>query len=105
MSHPHESPDATSGNTRPPPRRSGSQSSAVDFTTLVLSLRESALINLGAHEQAAPDGETDREAARFQIELLALLQQKSQGNLTDDEDQLLRTVLYELRVAWVEQKR
>jgi hypothetical protein len=96
----------TSGNADAQVRRSPSMP-AVDFTTLVLSLRESALLHLGlkAPETPGADVELDREAARFPIEILALLQQKSQGNLNDEEDRLLRTVLYELRVAWVDGAR
>lgn len=89
------------GNDSATPRRSQTLP-AVDFTTLVLSLRESALMHLGLAGEGADATEPDRDAARFQIEILALLQAKSQGNLTDDEDRLLRTVLYELRVAWVD---
>lgn len=95
------------GNKSAPSQRSGALP-AVDFTTLVLSLRESALLHMGlagddAGEVAAL--QPDRDAARFQIEILALLQMKSQGNLTEDEDRLLRTVLYELRVAWLDSSK
>lgn len=70
---------------------------SVDFTTLVLSLHESALELLGVKG----DGPTDLDAAHYQIDLLALLQDKTSGNLSDDEARLLRTVLYELRTAYV----
>lgn len=95
------------GNKTAPSGRSGALP-AVDFTTLVLSLRESALVHLGLagiEEGEVVLPEQDRDAARFQIEILALLQMKSQGNLTEDEDKLLRTVLYELRIAWVDSTR
>jgi hypothetical protein len=75
---------------------------SVDFTTFVLSLHESALTNLGV--KGAEDGDPaapDLESAQVEIDLLAMLADKTRGNLTDDEDRLLRTVLYELRTTFV----
>ena len=40
----------------------------------------------------------------MQIDLLAMLQEKTSGNLSDEEERLLRTVLYELRTAYVDTK-
>jgi hypothetical protein len=77
----------------------------IDFTTFVLSIRETALVLLGLaeSEHAEPDA-ANIDEARLQIDLLCMMQEKTKGNLTDDEDRLLRTVLYEVRVAWVQQK-
>lgn len=80
---------------------SGSASSPpVDFTTLVLSLHESALIHMGVKG----DEQVDLDAARYQIDILAMLETKTSGNLTADEDRLIRTVLYELRTAFISAK-
>jgi Domain of unknown function (DUF1844) len=79
------------------------QQPVLDFTALVLSLGSSALINLGE----APDpvtGETqepDFALAQQSIDLLALLQEKTRGNLTDDERRFLDTMLYDLRTRYV----
>jgi len=76
---------------------------SLDFTTLVLSLRQSALLLLGAAESDdGVDVPVDLAGARYQIDILALLESKTRGNLSDDEGRLLETVLYELRVAFVE---
>jgi len=78
----------------------------LDFVTLILSLREGALVALGlvANEELG-DLPADFAAAKYQIEMLALLETKTQGNLTADETKLLSTVIYELRVAFVEAKK
>jgi hypothetical protein len=82
-----------------------SASPALDFTTVVLSIRQSALLMMGlVTEGEGADAATDPAGARYQIELLELLEKKTAGNLDDDENRLLRAVLYELRVAWVEQR-
>jgi Domain of unknown function (DUF1844) len=79
------------------------QQPVLDFTAFVLSLGSSALINLGE----APDPvtgkiqEPDFALAQQSIDLLALLQEKTRGNLTDDERRFLDTMLYDLRMRYV----
>lgn len=77
----------------------------VDFTTLVLSLQESALLLLGLKEDDGHGVGKDIAGAKVQIDLLAMLQEKTDGNLTEDEERLLRTVLYDLRVAYVDARK
>jgi hypothetical protein len=80
----------------------GSGQGTIDFTTWVLSLRETVLVFMGLTENPEQHGiEPDLDAAHMNIEVLELIQTKTSGNLTEDEDRLLRTVLYELRVAWL----
>ena len=45
------------------------------------------------------------EAAGHAIEMLALLEEKTKGNLTDDESRFIKKVLYELRLRYVEAKK
>jgi hypothetical protein len=73
----------------------------VDVTTLVLSLQQGAFVMMGLKSEEGIS--TDMRGARVQIDLLAMLQEKTQDNLSDDEEKLLRSVLFELRTAWVEQ--
>ena len=95
--------DAKSGGGNAGAREGGSSpASGLDFTTLVLSLREAALLMLGALDAPEHEVEPDPAGAKYQIDLLGLLQDKTAGNLSDDEDKLLRTVLYDLRTAWLE---
>ena len=74
-----------------------------DFSTFILSLGSSVLIHLGEIE---PPGETakrrDLPMAKHTIDLLSLLREKTQSNLTPAEDKLLDSLLYDLRLRYVE---
>ena len=73
----------------------------IDFTTFVLSLSTQALMQLG--EVQGPDGKTatDLMMARHSIDLLGLLEDKTKGNLTGEEERLLEQVLFDLRMRFV----
>jgi len=74
----------------------------VDFTTFVLSLGSSALMHLGQVEQPGSDrAEKDLPMAKHTIDLLSMLQVKTRGNLTAQEDELLESLLYDLRLGFV----
>lgn len=77
------------------------------FDTLVSYLSTTAMFQLGF--LPGPGGEripVDLVNARRTIDLLEVLQEKTDGNLTDDEARMLDEVLYELRMSFVEvQKR
>jgi len=78
----------------------------LDFNAFVLSLGSSALIHLGE----APDPTTgktqdpDLVLAQESIDLLALLEEKTNGNLTPDESRFLQTMLYDLRLRFIAAK-
>ena len=78
----------------------------IDFTTFVLSLSTSALVHLG--DAAMPEGE-ERPAelglARQTIDLIALIEEKTTGNLTGEEERLLSQVLYDLRMRYLAKTR
>lgn len=83
--------------------RAKSTARTVDFTTIVLSLRHVGLMALGLVDgEDAKNFPTDPQACRMQIDMLEVLKEKTEGNLTDDENKLLGSVLYELRMAFVE---
>jgi len=78
----------------------------VDFSTHVLSLASTALIALG--KMPAPDDEQqpiDLETARHLIDVLAVLEQKTKGNLDEAEQKLLASLIYDLRVAFVDAQK
>ena len=76
---------------------------AVDFTTFVLSLSHSALLHLGdAPHPLDEQSGIDLPMARQTIDLLALIQEKTHGNLTGAEEQVLSQSLYDLRLRFVE---
>jgi hypothetical protein len=75
----------------------------VTLATFIFSLSSSALLHLGE----IPDPETtsvrvDLPLAKQIIDTLGMLQEKTKGNLNSDEDNLLRTVLYDLRMRYVQ---
>ncbi len=78
----------------------------IDFSTFVLSLSHSALVHLGDAPNPV-DGAPDQNLpmARQTIDLLSLLEQKTQGNLTGEEERVLQQVLYDLRLRYVEVSR
>ena len=74
----------------------------VDFTGFLLGLSQMALIHLGE----LPDPGTgkpsvDLEQARHSIDILDMLEQKTLGNLTEEEATLLRTLEGELKLKYV----
>ena len=78
----------------------------LSFTAFVLSLASTAAIHFGdiPDLQSGQPAEPNLDAASQMIEILALLDQKTRGNLTAEERQLLDQVLYELRLRFVEAK-
>ena len=77
---------------------------AIDFSTFVLSLAASALYHLGIDEAATAESglEKNLPLARQTIDTLAMLEEKTQGNLEEEESELLRSILYELRMHVVQ---
>ena len=75
----------------------------VDFHTFVLSLGSSALLHLGELEH--PDAGAPRKdlpLAKHTIDILAMLEAKTKGNLTPAEEKLMESLLYDLRLRYVE---
>lgn len=78
----------------------------IDFHTFILSLGSSALLHLG--ELDGPDGEPsepDLPLAKHTIDVIAMLQAKTQGNLTTPEANLVESLLYDLRLRYVEKTK
>jgi len=75
----------------------------IDFLSFVISLANTALYQLGLiriSEDKEP--EKDLVGARQTIDLLGLMEEKTRGNLTDDEKRMLTETLFQLRMAFVE---
>lgn len=75
----------------------------VNLATFIFSLSSSALLHLGE----IPNPETNTvevhlPLAKHIIDTLGMLQEKTKGNLEPDEDNLLRSVLYDLRLRYVQ---
>ncbi|MDH4230177.1 MAG: DUF1844 domain-containing protein [Nitrospirota bacterium] len=79
-----------------------SDSQGIDFTTFVISLAQSALIHMGLGNH--PDTgkpEPNPQLARQNIDILGLLEEKTRGNLSEEEGDLLTQMLYTLRMRYV----
>ncbi|MEO8874335.1 MAG: DUF1844 domain-containing protein [Polyangiaceae bacterium] len=76
---------------------------SIDFSTFVLSLSHSALMHLG--EAPHPDTNAVEKSiplARQTIDLISLLEEKTKGNLSGDEERLIHQILFDLRMRFVE---
>ncbi len=76
----------------------------INFSTFVVSLNASALLNLGAIEDPST-GQTNKNLpmAKQTIDILSMLEEKTAGNLTTEETNLLKNILYDLRIIYVKE--
>jgi hypothetical protein len=74
----------------------------LDFSTFILSVIGSAYVHLG--DAPTPEGqeEVNLVLAGQDIDLLGILQDKTKGNLSGEEERLLEQALYDLRVRFLE---
>jgi hypothetical protein len=76
----------------------------IDFITFVLSLSQTAFLNLGLglHPETGKAPPVDLTSARWTIESLEMLHEKTRGNLTGEEERIFERILAELRMAYVQ---
>jgi hypothetical protein len=74
---------------------------SIDFNTFILSLSTSALMCLGKLPDAEDDSTVNLAHAKQSIDCIALLEEKTRGNLTGEEERLITEVLYDLRLRFV----
>jgi hypothetical protein len=74
----------------------------VGFEHLVQQFYVSAMIQMGAGTQEGQQPRVDILGARTTIDLLGILAEKTKGNLTESEDRTLQTVLFDVRMAFLE---
>ena len=74
----------------------------VSFENLVQQFYVSAMIQMGAGAQDGQRPRVDILGARTTIDLLGVLAEKTRGNLSPAEDRILQTVLYDVRMAFLE---
>ncbi len=78
----------------------------IDFTTFVLSLASSVLMQLGElAESPGPDSSANLPLAKQTIDIISMIEEKTKGNLTEPESNLLRGVLYDLRLKYVDAQK
>jgi hypothetical protein len=76
----------------------------ISFAAFVLSLAHTAAVHFGdiPDPVSGQKSEVNLPAAQQMIDILALLEAKTQGNLSAEERQLLDQILYELRLRFVQ---
>lgn len=75
----------------------------LDFATFILSLSHSAMMHLG--EAPIPDSDKVQKnlpLAKQTIDLIGMIEEKTKGNLSGEEERLLGQVLYDLRMQYLE---
>lgn len=73
-----------------------------DFAALISMLTTQAFFALGALRiEGQEQKEPDLELAKYNIDMLETLEEKSKGNLTEQEEKVLKQTLNELRMAYV----
>jgi len=96
--------DQPSATAPPPPAAEAPRADEpVTFSTFVLGLSTQALLHLGEiPDPVSNTTERDLGAAKHVIDILALLRDKTRSNLEPDEEALLDSMLYDLRMRYVE---
>jgi hypothetical protein len=102
---PAASPSAppTPGSPRPGPAgaRGSRELPPASFPTLVQSILTQILFYLGDLSTRGAEPSVNLDMAKHQIDILGILEEKTRGNLTPEEKQLLDTALYETRMRYV----
>ncbi len=76
--------------------------SLITFSTFILSLNTAALIHLGELEDPMTrKKQVNLELAKQTIDTLEMLKEKTKGNLTFDEEKLLDSIIYELKLKYI----
>ena len=86
----------------PTKEQAASQPFKIDFSTFIMSLASSAFYHLG--DIADPETgktETNLPAVQQTIDMLIMLKEKTQGNLSEEEGKLLEQLTYELQMKFV----
>lgn len=77
----------------------------INFATFIFSLNSSVLVHLGIIEDPATGKKIKNLAlAKQTIDILGMLEEKTKGNLTEDEEKMLKNILYDLRMIYVKEK-
>jgi len=76
----------------------------VNFATFIFSLSSSAFLHFGEiADPASGEKKKNLPMAKHTIDILAMLEEKTRGNLTSDEEQLFKNILYDLRMRYIKE--
>ena len=77
----------------------------INFATFIISLNASALLHLGAMEDPAAGKKVKNlPIGKQTIDILGMLEEKTKGNLSKEEENLLKNILYDLRMIYVKEQ-
>jgi hypothetical protein len=83
-----------------------SQLPEMNFPTFIMSMNASALVHLGVIEDPATGKkESNLLLAKQTIDILTMIEEKTRGNLTEDEEKMLQSILYDLKIIYVKEKK
>lgn len=83
-----------------------SQLPEMNFPTFIMSMNASALVHLGVIEDPATGKkESNMLLAKQTIDILTMIEEKTRGNLTEDEEKMLQSILYDLKIIYVKEKK
>lgn len=95
-------PEATTETGGSAKKQASSSLPIITFSTFVVSLNAAVLANLGIIDEPGAGRRTKNlPMAKQTIDVLAMLEEKTRGNLTPEEATMLKSILYDLRIIYV----
>lgn len=87
-------------------RTKATQMPQMNFATFIVSLNHSALVHLGLVEDPSSGTKAKNlELAKQTIDIIAMLEEKTKGNLTNEESKITENLLYDLRMLYIKETR
>lgn len=80
----------------------GGRSPAIEFSEFILSIGTNAAILLGGDDMDRVPGRADLASASQHIDIIAMLREKTRGNLDEEEVKLVDSLLYDLQMRYLE---
>lgn len=79
---------------------------SINFSSFLLSIATTGMVHLGEiPEPTTGQAQENLEAARQMIDIVGILKEKTEGNLSSEESQLLENLLYELRMKFLSKSK
>ena len=102
-----EEPEAAEAKTKEPEQAPAEETGLpeINFMTFIMSLNASAFYHLGLIEDPTTGKKIKNLALGKQtIDILGMLEEKTRGNLTKEEENMLKNIIYDLRIIYVKEK-
>ena len=78
----------------------------INFSTFIFSLNASAFVHLGVIDDPVEKKKVKNLSLGKQtIDILCMLEEKTRGNLTNEEENILKNILYDLRITYIKQAK